>query len=350
MRKNLRYLNIDIAKFICSLFIVAIHVELFKENIYVYKSFGHIEELAIPFFAVVTGYFFAQNRNAGGRYTVKFIFHIVTVYIIWITVDYLFVTTRAQYLAGYVYFNARAFFLDHFTIGKFWYFGSIILFVALYECGLKLKEKISAKAYLVVVCTATLMLIIVMELTSGYSSIINPNPIYMFFHRYEITGLIRRIILYALPIMILGSLVYNWWDEILIIRKRRKELFVIGAVLYCLESIISDIYKFDCRTMVPYVLIVSFFIILISSKGKEKKNGLNISGWFRCMSGFIYCMHTIPIYYIQSMNQRQEYLGNYTWIGRYSWIQLLFSVMISIIIGTMLFFMVKEKRMRKIIA
>lgn len=333
---------IDIVKFILSFLIIGIHVRVFQENDFIFAISTHIQECAMPLFSIVTGYYFTINyEKAGSNYTKQFISHILIVYLIWSTIEYLLCMVREQYRAGYVYLNIRAWLLDDFTYGRFWYFGAMIVFALLVEIEICCKRKWNAKIIDKAATTLIIVLCILMELTCGYSKMLNPNVINGFFHKNYITLLIRRMILYALPFLYFGHYISQHRNKLEKIKQHTPKLLLAGLTLYVIECAVVEIVMPPVKTMVPYILTIFFFLVLLNVPFKQLVS-TKFCNYLRCLSGFIYCFHTIAIYYYRTTLLQEK-------LGGGSRTEYIFVAVTSWLTGTILYW-IFGKRMRKFIA
>ena len=100
----------------------------------------------------------------------KVITHVLIVYAIWATIEYVFCMTREQVRSGLVYLNVRAWLADAALYGRLWYFGSIILFALLMVVKRCMEKRCSEKTIDIGTALLVVILCIMMELTSFHLS------------------------------------------------------------------------------------------------------------------------------------------------------------------------------------
>ena len=73
---------VDVTRMICAILVVAIHTNLGKENELTWILFQTIARIAVPYFLVVTGWFFYRNTLKNHRAIFKYIMNLLRAYLI----------------------------------------------------------------------------------------------------------------------------------------------------------------------------------------------------------------------------------------------------------------------------
>lgn len=160
MNKRNEYKGIDLAKFICSLFVIAIHVPPlgFHSPINNYIS-GYIARLAVPFFFITSSYFlydkYLKTPDSRNSIIKNYLARIVKLYFIW-SVIYLPISVVQIYKlnGGFDVEVVFGYFRQVLFVGSFvhlWYLVALIVSVILFSLMLRLfKKHIS---YIYILCT-----------------------------------------------------------------------------------------------------------------------------------------------------------------------------------------------------
>lgn len=146
------YNAIDIAKFVCALFVISIHFNPFAGgsagSLFQYINFGianYLAHLAVPFFFVCSGFFLFQKISLQSFSWVpirKYVIRIFTLYVIWsvIYLPFSFYTNKGYLHAILVYIRN---FIFVGSYNHLWYLNALIFSTLL--VSLLLYQKISFK-------------------------------------------------------------------------------------------------------------------------------------------------------------------------------------------------------------
>lgn len=310
------YSNIDLLKFIFSFFIVMIHTSPFADvNETVHYVFENIiTRVAVPFFFVSSGFFFAksfeyskQKKIAGTKTNFKRLrkteWRIILLYAVW-SVIYLFLAMPVNY-NGWSIKNIIDYCLS--SVSKFsyyhlWYiyalvFAYPILYFLMRYLNPKVVAGICISLYLAgIFVNSYAYLLPLQTVTSFFEGISNATGYY----------LVSNILFRALPLMWLGIYVARHK------KKLNKHLCVIGAVvcfgLFFAENILLNNFTNGKAAghYLVFTAICVYFIFLCAVQFKKtvsKENGIRL----RKMSTVIYCSHvmiqlTLSNYLIPGIN------------------------------------------------
>lgn len=296
------YSNIDLLKFIFSFFIVMIHTSLFADvnetAHYIFENI--ITRIAVPFFFVSSGFFFAksfeynkQKKVAGTKTNFKRLrkteWRIILLYAVWSFI-YLFLAMPVNYngwsiknIADYLISSAVRFSYYHL-----WYvYALVFAYPILYFLMRHLKPKAVAGICISLYAAGLFVnsyayLLPLQTVTSFFEGISDAMGYY----------LASNILFRALPLMWLGVFVARHS------KKPNKLLCPVGAVvcfgLYFAENILLN--NFTNGKAAGHYLVFSalcvYFIFLCALQFKKtvnKENGIRL----RKMSTVIYCLHVM---------------------------------------------------------
>lgn len=286
--------TIDLAKYIASLLVVAIHVSLLSDlnSIAYFFIVKIICQMAVPFFSMCTGYFLGikldrieiyDGKNNGYNIFIaqwkKFIF----LYIVW-SVIYLFysiplwIEIRWLSLNAFVDFGvATILFGSHY---HFWYLLSVIYAMPLfYLCVKYLKTKI----HIIVI-----VLWIVKAISYGYSIWI---PIQFIMWPLDNFPGMRDALFCILPMMLTGY--YSNYTK----SKGKQHYLIKFSVCFlflCIEALILVNLGQDSVSNILFTLPTSYSLFNLILKQKIQINIFN-GKMLRYISLFIYCIHPIII-------------------------------------------------------
>lgn len=296
------YSNIDLLKFIFSFFIVMIHTSLFADvNITVHYIFENIiTRIAVPFFFVSSGFFFAksfeynkQKKVAGTKTNFKRLrkieWRIILLYAVWSFI-YLFIALPVNY-GGWSIKNIADYFITSVVRCSYYHLWYVYALVFAYPILYFLMRHLNPK----VVAGICISFYVAGVFVNSYAYLLPLDGITSFFEGIsDATGyyLVSNIIFRAIPLM---------WLGIVIARNRKKPnkfICVIGAAvcfgLYFTENMLLN--NFTNGKAAGHYLIFSAlcvcFIFLCAVQFKKtvnKENGIRL----RKMSTVIYCLHAI---------------------------------------------------------
>lgn len=289
-----RNLTVDFAKYIASLSIIAIHTGLFADvhpELY-FVVVQIISRMAVPFFAVCTGYFLASKLETDGVQTnsadvfVKYCKKIVLMYFVW-TMLYLIYSLPTWISTGW--FSAWAF-VDY-SIGAclngshyhLWYLLSLIYAVpCFYVCVRWIQSK-----HLIVVSA---VLYAIKVLMYGYRNY-TPALMQRLFALFDRFGGLTSGVFLVLPLLLLGAYIcrskyknpkYNVYG------------FIISLILLMIEAVWLS---WSGQTNVSFIVFTYPTAYFLFSIIKDAK--INLSGKVCQILGgaslIIYCVHPMAI-------------------------------------------------------
>lgn len=288
--------TIDLGKYIASLMVIAIHVALFGDvnNFLYFVVVNIICRVAVPFFAMCTGYFMACKIEP--YYSCGAIFkvvgrqwkHLALLYIIW-SLIYMIRLIPVWIDTGWLSFNA---FIDFgiSTIISMPYYHMWYILSALYALPLLgLCLRFLNKRLLI---WAAFILWIVKSLSYGYAQW-TPSVVKNIFNVMQTFSGIRDGLFCILPMMLLGAYISNQKKT----RKRKIVILglIISATFFFIEAFILRHLGQNAVSFIIMVFPTSYFLFQLILSFDMPKNMNRICGRLGAASLLIYLIHPLII-------------------------------------------------------
>lgn len=289
---------IDLAKFVASIMIVAIHTGLLSD---VDATLGFVVvhivcRVAVPFFAVCSGYFIAcrlqfgetllkNGYNAGIflrqwkklvlLYAVWSVLYLIYSIPMWIEIDWFSPFAFVDYAIGAV---------TKWSHYHFWYLWGMIYTLPVFYVLLR-----TCKQRYWPFVIGLLWVLKVM----GYA--------YTMFIPEQLAGLLGKIgtILCLLPLLLLGA----WIRDA---KQKSLQHYAIGLIISAIgltaEAFILRKYGQEAVSYVVFTLPVAYYLFCLILKIKVRGNG-KVSGQLGAVSMFIYCVHPMLVELTESVFQ-----------------------------------------------
>lgn len=280
-----RNTSVDFFKYIASLLVVASHTALFRDindSLY-FVTVQVICRLAVPFFAICTGYFmtykFVMN---GGMCFKRQGLKLVILYLIW-SVFYLFYSIPSWIETGWF---SKGAFID-FAIGAvlsgshyhLWYLLSLIYAIPLFYLCLRY---IKDSRFLLII---SIILYTVKVFIYGYRNYL-PNRIQEILVLSDTFGSFTNALFLILPLLLLGSIIYHRKP------KRKSQTNIIGFIcsLLCLTIEATMLNKTGQKNVsfIIFTYVTSYFLFLVIL---DMKIRINIK--LGEVSLIVYCIHPV---------------------------------------------------------
>ena len=283
---------IDIAKYVAAILVVAIHTRLFAD-VSAELDFAFVDivcRLAVPFFAVCTGFYLAKAIAAQGNLTSvwRSLRKVMVMYTGWSMV-YLLIhlidwhnsgTLCSEYLVGW----CKSFFVSS-SYYHLWYLSALIYALPIYALIIKLAPP---QIFLVI----AVPLWIYKAVSYGYVDFLSSVWKDVFSFSFPIEALITGVI-FMLPLLLAGA----WLANRNIEEMNEKTLSIISFVgfsLLCVEAyhlraMGGERYSFIFFTF-PLAIILFAYLYLIG-----RHVNIQSSQWAK-VSMIIYCMHPAVIW------------------------------------------------------
>ena len=279
-----KYNSFDMAKLICSIFVVMIHIAPFgnqtSTNILSYLNFALSQcicRIAVPLFFIFNGFFLYRKtplKEFSIQYSKKYFFHILKLYLLWSLIYFpinliSILNNPKGIIYGFAVYFRNLIFVGSFT--QLWYLNALLFAVAL--ISFLLHKKWTPRKILY---TSSLFYILGL-CGDGYFGIISPllqvpfvgNIINIYFKIFSTT---RNGLFFAFFFVSLGMILSN--KEIFISRK--KSLFFLSASLFMLFIEVFILAYFDISKdrnillfTIPSALYCFFFLKTIHLKDSK---------------------------------------------------------------------------------
>ena len=294
-RINERNASIDIFRYLCAIMVVAIHTGPLKEfSIKLgYIATEILPRIGVPFFFIVSGYYYFQKMQTGKNAFKNYFKHIIMVYSIWSVLYFLIDYIQWGYLTtkGFIV-NCIISFVYYGSSYHFWFFPALIFAL----CFTTLLWRIGQKR---IMLPLSIILYIVGVLGCAYYHLCLNIPVLgQFYVSPQFTN-IRRILLMGFPFFSGGYLVNIIKDRFS--KQKGLRLWAVSLIIWILEIVI--IVNKQCQqnivlTFGLYPLVITTLIILLQNPCP----GLQEDGT-RCktIATFTYYAHPIIILVIRQM-------------------------------------------------
>lgn len=287
-----RHHTIDVAKFIASFFVVGIHTSIFYDNSNT-VNFIIAEifcRLAVPFFAVCSGYFLSHSLEKSyfsfspiKRQGIK----LLRLYLLWTFLYFLFTIPYAISGGYFTIANYKGFLVESIFSGSYyhlWYLLSVIYALPVFWLIIKI---IKNKVAIFVLSTA---LYSIKVLTYSYSFIL-PSELTPFLDFMEQIRAIRNAIFLILPLMLIGYLIHS--------KKSSNKInntigLVISTAFLFLEAFSLHAMNYDRVSFIIFTYPTAYFLfsVLLSIELPLNKQVCSLLG---ATSLIIYCFHPMVI-------------------------------------------------------
>ena len=259
-----RNCSIDIFRYVCAIMVVMIHVrplEEFSEHLG-YVTSNIIPRIAVPFFFVVSGYYYIQKLENNEKVFTKYIRGLLKIYLIWSIVYFIvnFVEWGHKDIVGFVVDSA----LKFFVLGSYyhlWFFPAMIVSV----CIVTLFFRVGVKKLLI---PFSIVFYIIGCLGTSYYSIGVRLPGIGQLFDMEQFLIIRRIFLMGFPLFCCGYLIYKIENKFKKIISNRVNIEILGLafIVWLLEIWIVIKYDFQLSIIITpglYILVGVVMLVLL---------------------------------------------------------------------------------------
>ena len=305
--KNTNYNSIDLAKFVCAILVVMIHVAPFDvaENSGVLFSLNFLFKqsicrIAVPLFFVFSGFFLYKKtplENFSLHHTKAYVTRLFHLYIIWSCIYfplYMKNSLETQTLSDSLINYIRDFaFSGSYT--QLWYLNALMLAVVI--VSFLLSKKIPPTKILCI----SFAFYVVGLLGDGYAGIIAPlywfpKTAYLLNRYYEIFDTTRNGLFFAFFFVAVGMILSNK-EKPVISMKKSLFFFIVSLCALCIETQLLKLYGLarDYNVIMFTIPTVLFcFSFLSSLKLKNRKIYKNL----RILSSLIFYLHLLVSYWV----------------------------------------------------
>lgn len=294
--------SIDMFRYLCAVLVVVIHTSPFDGTGFGTFLREYAAKIAVPFFLVVSGYFYFIKLDSNGKALRRFLKHIVPLYFIW-SIPYWLLNLYVLHdepgfsLSGY----ALRCVMEFFTRGSyyhFWFFPALIY-------------SAMVSTFLWKQCSETVFLLVsvlLMALGCWFTSYRFVSPAFSeLIGKYcgeNGTYCFQRIVLTGMPYFMLGGVISRRKDKwtAAITGTDRKEWIVLLVIcaLYTLEKILLTHFGSTdlVLTVMLYPLVGAILIVLLRHPLPEcDRIGLIA----RSAANVVYYVHPLLIVIVQKV-------------------------------------------------
>jgi len=284
--------SIDIFRYICAILVVIIHTEpWFVRNYPVGFVLRDVfARVAVPFFFVVSGYFYSKKVSKGVAVLGAFVKNLLVTYAIW-SIPYWILNMWVWYNAkeSVVYIIGRLVrdFLVFGSFSHFWFFCALIYAAIMFTA---LRKVMGEK----VIWIIAILLYVVGCLGSAYYKFGNEIPVLTDLYNFSEFTAIRRIFMTGFPFFVLGDIITKI-ERHCSLKKTDivvKRLSILVVTLYICEKVFIvwgvKGYTDVVNTIFLYPLVAVVLLWLLKHPmEKTQKLGANA----RMCANFIYYIH-----------------------------------------------------------
>ncbi len=289
-------ITIDILRLICAILVIGIHTETYHDTLRVHML--RLEAIAVPFFAIVSGYFFIQNFSSKGyKYAFKYVMRLLLVYLGWSCFLYSMQMYSQLKWGGKLWMNWRYLFIDQARLGHLWYVIALVCIVCLFCFLYKMKCK-----KLLYICI--LPLAILYQLTTSYYALIPKNEVFDFINSAEMS-LLKHTLLQALPFFLLGAWLWEYGKKALEITKLQSHIFlIVSMILWVMENLIIMHYGLGYNIYTPAMQLYPILALFIWALKNPCffSTDYRQAAYCRKISAFVYYIHPFFIFFIPKLS------------------------------------------------
>jgi peptidoglycan/LPS O-acetylase OafA/YrhL len=290
MKQNTRNNTLDILRIVASFFIVYLHVTFTNANGALSDIVRLMARWAMPFFFLMSGYWFQKGLENSPSPTFKKNFTRILV---------VFLVTNIVYAPLIIFLHIKIrwnFFILYGGVFHLWYLPALLIgFMACYLLKILKANNL--------VSVSIILLVIILALFGGpYTFVINVKP-----HNF---GIFRALL--AIPLMLIGGCFYNnIWFKNRVTLSNGLILTVIGFLLQLTEAWLIKAHidiSFGEHQFLIGTLFFSVGLFIIGLSANFKSETLSVLG--RDFSLFVYLYHPMFIYIFQHLKFDTIFQGN----------------------------------------
>lgn len=300
------YNSFDIAKFICAISVILIHVPLFgKETVETPVSLinflitNGISRIAVPLFFMFNGFFFAKKVYTPSS-AKHYILRMLKLYALWSLIYFPISLIRIKGTSKGIVYGLIVYIKDFFLVGSYkhlWYLNALVISATLIY--ILIKKGLSPKKILAISAFFYFFGILgdgyYAVLTRFYSVPIIGNLINIYFKVFDTT---RNALFFAFFFVSLGLVLSVEKPTFSLTKRKSLLLFVLSIFLLCAEALMLNHFSaakdYNCLVCcAPAAFFCFSFLQAIDLKNRK------IYGYLRSLSTLCFYLH-LWIYHILS--------------------------------------------------
>lgn len=300
---NDKIISIDLMRVICAYMVVAIHVHPFED---INHNLGYIftqiiPRIAVPFFFVVSGYFFTKSLIKDNEVTMRYLKRLIKIYTLW-SIVYFLLDMITDLVRGNIDILSmvKNNIVSYFILGSYyhlWYFPALIFCVIV--VSILNKFKCINKLYKI-----SIILYIIGVLGCSYNSIGINIPLLNKLYLFSQFTLIRRAVLMGLPFFMLGYFIYLKSNNIYKAENSTiiKRLILI-IICFLTEIAIVNILRIQENIVISLFLYPLTGLIFSLCLKNPMNNMYKHCNLFKYVANLVYYSHPLVIFVISNIGK-----------------------------------------------
>ncbi len=295
--------SINLMRLICAFMVIAIHIVPFNDSNYKVKFIliEVVPRIAVPFFFVVSGFFFSKNLEQNNK-AIRYIKKILFTYIIWSSIYFIYdyiikviplgislITMIKSYIVDYIFFGPS---------NHLWYFHALIFCLIITLICYRYGNL--TKLYIL-----SFLLYCVGLLGCSYYGIGINIPILNKLYFYSDFISIRRIFLMGFPYFMLGYFIKVKSNFVKKITNCKViSLLIVFLTFFIIEIIIvvkSNMSKNIIITLFLYPLVGIIFVLCLKNPMYSLEK---YSYKLRAIANFTYYSHPLIYWFLRDFQYR----------------------------------------------
>lgn len=300
MKKNC---SIDIIRVFCAFLVVVQHVPVFIGNfLYDNQSWyfftSRIARIAVPYFFIVSGYFYIKKLKSGKETFKKQIYSLLRIYVLW-CILYLpyhtwLVIQRNTGLIGLVKSSIYDFLFEGYG-WQMWYIPALIFAVLCATIAHKMNLlKQFAIASVVIYALGVILLAYsnlgLMKNIEVFSKILSLKHFTTF----------RRFVLFGMPLFMSGFFVDSFMKWYSSSKIKEISLIFIVAMLFFMEQ--QTIINLGGQTVMTFCLYPLILMVISLCIHYPNENKINLASFSKINSNILYFSHVLIFWTIYSVS------------------------------------------------
>ncbi|MEI6131717.1 MAG: acyltransferase [Bacillota bacterium] len=289
---------INIFKFFSALLVVSIHTRLFEDvNSTLSLVFTKvISDIAIPFFLIVSGYFYIKSLNTSKKFPLAYLKKILIIYSLWSLIYIPYQLIFVNYNLS-IFEKIKFVLSNYFIYGSmyhFWYFPALVICI-LTTWGFAKINKLNIAAI------ASIVIYIIGVLGCSYYSIGSKIPFLNILYSSSQFTHIRRIFFMSLPFFLIGYFINKYFEKLVKLKDALWKIGIVILFLFAFEMILVFSLNLQINVIITFMLYplgtVIFVICLLFNIQMYKETDM----FFRKTSNITYYSHPLIIILITTL-------------------------------------------------
>lgn len=312
-RQTYRNKTIDVMRLFCALLVVMIHTDLFCEyNAYIHLVVQVISRVAVPFFCVTSGYYFAKKMliiNDIYRFNIlqEHIIKLIKIYLL-ISMPYiLIVVIRADTFGVALVLEILKKIVLMGTYYHLWFFPTIIISLTILWISLRYNI---FKVSLIV----SILLYIFICGGDAYYGITTINPILNMIYDSKMYSILR-LFMYAYTYVNLGAAISMYGIQIKkYVEQNLKTMFCVNFILLLFEEIVTYGFEINTKLTMAFFYYPTLFLLFLLCLKDPLENKVRDGKICKQLANFVYYFHPLVLFFITRVISNSLILFVGAWI------------------------------------